>query len=322
MGRPLLEVSELRVSFDKHADSVVALDNVGFTLDRGEILGLVGETGCGKSVTALSIMRLVPTPPGRIVGGSIRLGDTDLLRLPERSMQAIRGRHIAMVYQEPMAALNPVLTIGDVITEVIRHHRAVTRREAGAAAAEALRLVGMPDPANSLGRYPHELSGGMRQRALLALALSCSPEILIADEPTTALDVTIQAQILRLILELRDRLGLAVLFITHDLGVVAQLCDRVAVMYAGSIAELSSVREVFRRPQHPYTQGLLAALPRFDRFPARLQTIEGVVPNLLAPPTGCRFEPRCPKATEACRCERPPAIMTGPDHEVACLLYR
>jgi len=322
LAPPLLQVHDLRTHFETYAGTVVAVDGVSFALDRGEILGLVGETGCGKSVTALSLMRLVPDPPGRIVGGRVLFDGQDLLALPERAMEGIRGRRMAMVYQEPMAALNPVFTVGDLIAEVIVHHRGVRRHGALDEAAEALRLVGMPDPVGTLGRYPHELSGGMRQRAVLALALACRPDLLIADEPTTALDVTIQAQILRLIRDLRDRLGLGVILITHDLGVVAQLCDRMAVMYAGAIAEYGAVREIFRRPQHPYTQGLLAAIPRVHDLRDRLQAIEGTVPNLLDPPSGCRFHPRCPQAREACRRERPRAIATAPDHQVACVLYQ
>ncbi len=319
---PLLEVRDLRTRFETYAGAADALDGVSFTLDRGEILGLVGETGCGKSVTALSLMRLVPDPPGRIVGGSVRFKGQELLALPERALQAIRGRQMAMVYQEPMAALNPVFTVGDLIGEVIAHHRGLRGPQAVTEAAEALRLVRMPEPAEALRRYPHELSGGMRQRALIALAIACRPDLLIADEPTTALDVTIQAQILRLIRDLRDRLGLGVLLITHDLGVVAQLCDRVAVMYAGAIVESGPVREIFRRPQHPYTQGLLAAIPRIETMASRLQVIEGAVPNLFDPPPGCRFHPRCPHARESCRRERPPSVATAPGHQVACVLYQ
>jgi oligopeptide/dipeptide ABC transporter ATP-binding protein len=266
-------------------------------------------------------MRLVPNPPGRIVGGRILFKGHDLLALPEEAMERIRGGRIAMVYQEPMAALNPVFTVGSLIAEVIAHHRGLAGAAALAEAAEALRLVGMPAPAETLRRYPHELSGGMRQRAVLALALACRPDLLIADEPTTALDVTIQAQILRLIRGLRDRLGLGVILITHDLGVVAQLCDRMAVMYAGAIVESGPVREVFRHPQHPYTQGLLAAIPRVDERRDRLQAIEGTVPNLLSPPPGCRFHPRCPHAREVCRQERPPVVATAAHHRVACVLY-
>jgi oligopeptide/dipeptide ABC transporter ATP-binding protein len=319
---PLLAVEDLRTVFTTFAGTLVAVDGIAFTLDRGEILGLVGETGCGKSVTALSVMRLVPDPPGRIVGGRLLLKGEDLLALPERAMERVRGGRIAMVYQEPMTALNPVFTIGELIAEVIVHHRGVRKAEALAQGAEALRLVGMPDPAGTLRRYPHELSGGMRQRAVLALALACGPELLIADEPTTALDVTIQAQILRRIRDLRDRLGLGVLLITHDLGVVAQLCDRMAVMYAGAIVEYGEVREIFRRPLHPYTRGLLAAIPRLGEERNRLQAIEGTVPNLLAPPAGCRFHPRCSEARDACRVERPRVIAAAPDHHVACVLYQ
>ena len=317
----LLEVQDLRTRFESYAGTVDALDGISFTLDRGEILGLVGETGCGKSVTALSLMRLVPDPPGRIVGGRVLFKGQDLLSLSQRAMGAIRGRQMAMVYQEPMTALNPVFTVGDLISEVIIHHQGLGKAKALAEAAEALQLVGMPDPVGTLPRYPHELSGGMRQRAVLALALACRPDFLIADEPTTALDVTIQAQILRLIRDLRARLGLGVLLITHDLGVVAQLCDRVAVMYAGTIVEYGDVREIFHHPQHPYTQGLLAALPRIQETIQRLQAIEGAVPNLFDPPPGCRFHPRCPHAREVCREERPRTIATARNHEVACVLY-
>ncbi len=321
MAAPLLEVEDLHTHFETYAGTVYALDGVGFRLEKGEILGLVGETGCGKSVTALSLMRLVPDPPGRIVKGSVRFKGQELLPLPDRAMWEVRGSRMAMIYQEPMTALNPVFTIGDLIGEVIVYHNKVSKKEAAARAIESLRLVGMPDPDKTLQRYPHELSGGMRQRALIPLALSCGPDMLIADEPTTALDVTIQAQILRLIRDLRDRLGLAVLFITHDLGVVAQLCDRVAVMYAGVIIETGSVREIFHQPQHPYTQGLLAALPQLGEVRHRLQSIEGSVPNLFHPPAGCRFHLRCPHVREVCGRERPREISVKPGHRVSCVLY-
>lgn len=300
----LLEVKNLRTYFATARGEVRSVDDVSFSLAQGETLSLVGESGCGKSVTALSLLRLV-TPPGRIVGGEIRFAGRDLLTLSEAEMRTIRGDDIAMIFQDPMTSLNPVYTVGEQIAEAIRLHRKVGRKEAWQQAIEGMRDVAIPAPDVRAKNYPHELSGGMRQRVMIAMALACNPKLLIADEPTTALDVTIQAQILDLLTELREKHNLALLLITHDLGVVAETSDRVAVMYAGKIVEQASARELFRHPRHPYTEGLLRAVPRLDETgeakKRRLHTIEGVVPNPLELPPGCRFAPRCVHAQAVCR---------------------
>lgn len=300
----LLEVKNLRTYFATARGEVRSVDDVSFSLAQGETLSLVGESGCGKSVTALSLLRLV-TPPGRIVGGEIRFAGRDLLTLSEAEMRTIRGDDIAMIFQDPMTSLNPVYTVGEQIAEAIRLHRKVGRKEAWQQAIEGMRDVAIPAPDVRAKNYPHELSGGMRQRVMIAMALACNPKLLIADEPTTALDVTIQAQILDLLTELREKHNLALLLITHDLGVVAETSDRVAVMYAGKIVEQASARELFRHPRHPYTEGLLRAVPRLNETgeakKRRLHTIEGVVPNPLALPPGCRFAPRCVHAQAVCR---------------------
>jgi oligopeptide/dipeptide ABC transporter ATP-binding protein len=316
----LLEVRHLRTSFDTSRGEVRAVDDISFALDRGETLSLVGESGCGKSVTALSILRLI-SPPGRITGGEIRFDGIDLVALAEPQMRALRGDQIAMIFQDPMTSLNPVYTVGEQIAEAIRLHRRVSRREAWAQAIEGLRDVAIPAPESRARTYPHELSGGMRQRVMIAMALACDPQLLIADEPTTALDVTIQAQILDLLAELRERRNLALLLITHDLGVVAQTSDRVAVMYAGQIVEEAEVRDLFRRPRHPYTEGLLRAVPRLgaEGRTRRLATIEGVVPNPLEWPAGCRFAPRCPHAEEQCRAGEIPLLELGSGHASRCI---
>lgn len=294
-AEPLLTVNHLRTSFATKRGEVRAVDDVSFSLQAGEVLSLVGESGCGKSVTALSILRLV-VAPGRVVGGEIRFEGRDLLKLSEAEMRAIRGDDIAMIFQDPLTSLNPVFTVGEQIAEAIRLHRGVSKREAWNQAVEGMRDVAIPAPEARAKTYPHEMSGGMRQRVMIAMALACDPKLLIADEPTTALDVTIQAQILDLLNELRERRKLALLLITHDLGVVANTADRVAVMYAGQIVEEASVRALFANPRHPYTEGLLRAVPKLGSRQAghaRLQTIEGVVPNPLELPPGCRFAPRC-----------------------------
>lgn len=300
----LLEVKNLRTYFATARGEVRSVDDVSFSLAQGETLSLVGESGCGKSVTALSLLRLV-TPPGRIAGGEIRFAGRDLLALSEAEMRTIRGDDIAMIFQDPMTSLNPVYTVGEQIAEAIRLHRKVGRKEAWQQAIEGMRDVAIPAPDVRAKNYPHELSGGMRQRVMIAMALACNPKLLIADEPTTALDVTIQAQILDLLTELREKRNLALLLITHDLGVVAETSDRVAVMYAGKIVEQASARELFRHPRHPYTEGLLRAVPRLNETgeakKRRLHTIEGVVPNPLALPPGCRFAPRCAHAQAVCR---------------------
>jgi oligopeptide/dipeptide ABC transporter ATP-binding protein len=301
VSETLLEVRDLRTQFHTEDGVVRAVDGVSFRLDAGETLAVVGESGSGKSVTSLSILRLVASPPGRITGGQVLLRGRDLLALPEAAMRSVRGREISMIFQEPQTSLNPVHTCGDQIAEVVETHERAPREAARARAVEMLRRVGIPAPEQRAREYPHQLSGGMRQRVMIAMALACHPAVLIADEPTTALDVTIQAQILDLLAELRRELGMAVLLITHDLGVVAGSADRVAVMYAGQVVETGAVRDVFRGPLHPYTAGLLASLPRLGRRAGRLSVIPGGVPNPARFPAGCRFHPRCPLADARCR---------------------
>ena len=316
---PLLEVKGLRTEFRTGGSSFAAVDGISFSLAPGETLGIVGESGCGKSVTSLSIMRLVPNPPGRITAGEIRLEGRNLLELPESDMRAVRGDDIAMIFQEPMTSLNPVQTVGDQIIEAVQLHRPLNASNARARALEMLRLVKIPSPETRLDEYPHQLSGGMRQRVMIAMALACDPKLLIADEPTTALDVTIQAQILDLLRDLRERTGAAIMLITHDLGVVAELAHRVIVMYAGRIVEEAPVDLLFADPQHPYTLGLLGSIPRLGSDgDERLTAIEGVVPNPYALPPGCRFSPRCPLADEKCRAEQPTLREIAPGHRAAC----
>ena len=316
---PLLEVKGLRTEFRSGGSSFAAVDGISFSLAPGETLGIVGESGCGKSVTSLSIMRLVPNPPGRITAGDIRLEGRNLLDLPESAMRAVRGDDIAMIFQEPMTSLNPVQTVGDQIIEAVQLHRSLSAAAARARALEMLQLVKIPSPETRLDEYPHQLSGGMRQRVMIAMALACDPKLLIADEPTTALDVTIQAQILDLLRDLRERTGAAIMLITHDLGVVAELAHRVIVMYAGRIVEEAPVGLLFADPQHPYTLGLLGSIPRLGSDgDERLTAIEGVVPNPYALPPGCRFSPRCPLADEKCRSEQPALREIVPGHRAAC----
>jgi peptide/nickel transport system ATP-binding protein len=318
----VLDVKGLRTVFFTNSGLFRAVEDVSFTVRRGETLAIVGESGCGKSVTALSIMRLVPDPPGRIVGGSVVLEGTDLLALDESEMRKIRGNRISMIFQEPMTSLNPVMRIGDQITEAVRLHRTMTRKEAWKQAVEMLRLVRIPVPERRALEYPHQLSGGMRQRAMIAMALACRPALLIADEPTTALDVTIQAQILALVLELQKELGMGLILITHDLGVVAQTARRVIVMYAGKKVEEADVETLFANPRHPYTRGLMASIPTVPlpgaRTDARLVEIPGMVPSLTNLPAGCAFAPRCALAIERCRREYPPLQDWGADHWAAC----
>ena len=320
----LLEVRNLATHFPTRAGLVRAVDGVSFHLDRGELLGLVGESGCGKSMTALSIMRLI-APPGKIVSGEIPFDGRDLLKLSNRAMRDVRGNDIAMIFQDPMTSLNPVFTVGEQIAEALRLHRNLSRKDARNAAVDAMREVSIPDPAVRADDYPHQLSGGMRQRVMIAMALACDPKLLIADEPTTALDVTIQAQILELLNGLRKTRELAVLLITHDLGVVAEVADRVAVMYTGKIVEASPVNELFERPKHPYTEGLLRSVPKLtakDVVKAeRLQTIEGVVPKPTALPPGCHFEPRCPYRMPRCREGEIPLYPVGETVTARCVLY-
>jgi peptide/nickel transport system ATP-binding protein len=316
----LLEVKKLRTSFFTGDGVVHAVDNVSFHVGRGEAVALVGESGCGKSVTALSIMRLV-TPPGKITGGQVLFKGKDLAALSENEIRKVRGDDIAMVFQEPMTSLNPVFKIGAQVAEAIRIHRKVSKKEAWKKAGEMLELVSIPDPVKRLDDYPHQLSGGMRQRVMIAMALSCDPELLIADEPTTALDVTIQAQIMELLASLQKRLGLALLLITHDLGVVAEFCERVIVMYTGRIVEEAPVRELFANPAHPYTRGLLKSLPSVTKEGGRLPTIKGMVPSLTALPKGCKFNPRCPDVMEICLGNEPARMAVGKGHDARCYLH-
>ncbi len=320
----LLEIRNLQTHFPSRAGLVRAVDGVSFHLDRGELLGLVGESGCGKSITALSIMRLVP-PPGRIVGGEIVFDGRNLLTLTDNKMRDVRGNDIAMIFQDPMTSLNPVFTVGEQIAEALRLHRRLSRKDARKAAIAAMREVAIPDPKRRVHDYPHQLSGGMRQRVMIAMALACDPKLLIADEPTTALDVTIQAQILELLNDLRKTRDLAAFLITHDLGVVAEVADRVAVMYTGKIVEESPVNELFARPKHPYTEGLLRSAPKLTARdvakPRRLQTIEGVVPRLTSLPPGCHFEPRCPYRMPRCKEGEIPLYSVGEGVTVRCVLY-
>ena len=319
---PLLEVDDLQILFHIDGTTVRAVDGVSFAVGAGETLAIVGESGSGKSVTSLSIMRLVPTPPGNIAGGNVRFRGRDLLRLSEPDMRRVRGNEISMIFQEPMSSLNPLLTAGEQIAEVVRLHQGLGRTAARRRAVEMLARVNIPDPDHRANEYPHRLSGGMRQRVMIAMALACHPALLIADEPTTALDVTIQAQILQLIRKLQAEMGMSVLFITHNLGVVAQVADRVAVMYAGRIVEQGDVAAVFASPLHPYTRALLRSVPHVEgggRNPARrLLSIPGQVPSPSALPPGCSYTPRCPLADETCRAVMPPISEVLPRHNVRC----
>jgi peptide/nickel transport system ATP-binding protein len=316
---PILEVDGLITEFDTDEGVVRAVDGVSFTVDPGKTVGIVGESGCGKSVTALSIMRLLPQPMGRVVGGAISLKGQDLAKLSFEEMEKIRGNHIGMVFQEPMTALNPVHTIGRQLTEGLKIHKRLSGQDAMDEAVKILDKVGIPSPEIRMGEYPHQLSGGMRQRVVIAIALACGPALLIADEPTTALDVTIQAQILDLIKKLQADLGMSVILITHDLGVIAETCDEVVVMYAGKVAERGTVFDIFDRPSHPYTQGLLRSIPTLETIPkSTLNVIEGMVPGLRDLPKGCRFENRCPKATDKCREAPPPEEHIEGMHQVSC----
>jgi len=316
----LLEVRDLQTHFTTDEGTVRAVDGVSFTIEAGKTLGMVGESGCGKSVTALSILRLVPSPPGRIVAGRILYQGRDLMSLSDREMRAVRGNEIAMIFQEPMTSLNPVFTVGDQIGEAIRLHQKTSRRETRERAIEMLRLVEMPEPARRVDEYPHQLSGGMRQRVMIAMALSCNPKLLIADEPTTALDVTIQAQILDLLAGLQERLGMALLLITHDLGVVAEQADDVIILYAGRIVERAPVGQLFAAPLHPYTRGLLDSLPQLGASrEQRLRPIPGTVPPLTRLPSGCRFRDRCALAIDDCARIDPPLEEKSRGHTAACI---
>ena len=319
--QPLLELRNLKTWFYTDEGGAKAVDGVDYAILPGETLGVVGESGCGKSVTALSIMGLVQSPPGKIVAGEILLHGEDLTKFDENRMRKVRGNRIGMIFQEPMTSLNPVFTIGDQIMEAVLLHQGCSRAEARVRAIEMLRLVRIPSPEKRVDEYPHQMSGGMRQRVMIAMALSCDPELLIADEPTTALDVTIQAQILTLIRDLQDELGMSVLLITHDLGVVAQTCHHVCVMYAGKVVERAATRELFKQPKHPYTVGLFRSIPKLGQKAHKLDVIPGVVPSALEFPDGCRFHNRCPFATEECATDEPELREVGSaaePHQVAC----
>ena len=325
MTARMLEIKGLKIHFSTEEGILHAVDGVDFGIDTGETLGVVGESGCGKTVTALAVMRLLAMPPGRIVGGEILWRGRDLVTLGDDAMRALRAREIAMIFQEPMTSLNPVYSVGEQIAEVVRLHQKLPRRAALEQAVEMLRLVHIPDPGGRVNDYPHQFSGGMRQRVMIAMALSCSPKLLIADEPTTALDVTIQAQILDLMTELKEKMGMAVLLITHAMGVVAETAQRVVVMYAGKVVEEAGVGELFRAPLHPYTQGLIRSIPRIDMAAThkrRLEAISGTVPRLIDPAPGCRFAPRCTFARDECTTEAPPLREVTSGHKVACVLYK
>ncbi|MBT3530714.1 MAG: ABC transporter ATP-binding protein [Gammaproteobacteria bacterium] len=319
MSDALLSVDNLITEFETDEGRVRAVDDISFSVQPGETLGIVGESGCGKSVTALSIMRLLPQPMGQIVGGEIKLNGEDLTKLKLSQMEKIRGNKIGMVFQEPMTALNPVHTVGRQLAEVLYLHKDISKDQALRECLEMLDKVGIPSPDVRMGEYPHQLSGGMRQRVVIAMALACQPSLLIADEPTTALDVTIQAQILELIKELQNDMGMAVMLITHDLGVIAETSNSVVVMYAGKVAEQGNVYEIFDNPSHPYTRGLLDSIPKLETVPkSELSTIEGMVPGLLDLPVGCRFENRCPRRKESCKAAPPPIEVIAGSHQVSC----
>jgi oligopeptide/dipeptide ABC transporter ATP-binding protein len=318
----LLRVRGLSTHFYSRGHTIYALDGVSFEIKKGMTFGLVGETGCGKSVTALSILRLIPSPPGKIVQGEIHFRGRELLHLTEEEIRSIRGKEISMIFQEPMTSLNPVFRIGEQMMEVIMLHQKVGKRQAYERAVEMLERVHMPEAEKVMRQFPHQLSGGMRQRVMIAMELSCRPYLLIADEPTTALDVTIQAQILRLLKEMKRELDTSILLITHDLGVIAEMCDRVGVMYAGSIVEEASVEEIFEDPKHPYTKGLWGAIPRMEEEKESLSVIPGVVPDLSHPPKGCKFHPRCSFRFDPCDRLVPPLVETSSVHFVACFLYQ
>jgi len=320
VNEPLVSVENLHVRFQTYAGQVHAVNGVSLDIQRGEIFGLVGETGCGKSVTGLSLLRLVP-PPGEIATGRITFDGQDILSLSEQEMRDIRGARISMIFQDPAASLNPVFTVGEQIELVIRQHQPVTRRVARQRTLEMLEAVGLPDPVQMMRSYPHELSGGMQQRVMIALALASNARLLIADEPTTALDVTIQAQILTLLTQLKESHGLSILLITHNLGVVAETCDRVAVLYVGHVVEQGRTRDIFKEMKHPYTQGLLAAIPRPGSHGQPLQAISGSVPRGLVVFPGCPFEPRCSFAMDICRQDFPPLVRVGGEHYVACYRF-
>lgn len=314
----LLEVNNLVTRFYTEDGVVHAVNGISYTLDEGQSLGIVGESGSGKSVGVLSVMRLIPSPPGRVEEGEVLFNGRDLLKIPEEEMRRVRGREIAMIFQDPMTSLNPVLTVGRQLTEALKLHLGMNNTQAHERAAEMLAMVGIVDAEQRLSDYPHQFSGGQRQRIMIAMGLSCNPSVIIADEPTTALDVTIQAQIVELVKQLQEMLGMAVIWITHDLGIVAGMVDRVAVMYAGYIIEKADVRELYYAPRHPYTLGLLQAMPQLESAGKHLASIDGLPPDLLQEPTYCPFHFRCPYVIDKCREENPPLIDVGPDHQSAC----
>jgi peptide/nickel transport system ATP-binding protein len=317
----LLEIKDLIINFYTEEGIVTAVDGISYKLRSGEVLGIVGESGCGKSVSALSLLRLIPTPPGKIESGNIFFQGTDLLTISERQMQNIRGNDISMIFQEPMTSLNPVFTIGEQISEVIRLHQKINKRKSLSKVVEMLKLVGIPRAEEIIHEYPHQLSGGMRQRAMIAMSLSCNPKLLIADEPTTALDVTIQAQILELMKNLRKSINSSIIFITHDLGVIAEISEYVLVMYAGKIVEEADVYSLFKKPLHPYTRGLLNSKPIIGSGKKKLDFIPGVVPNMLDDIKGCNFHPRCRHVMEICRKKEPKLHEAHPKQKVSCFLY-
>ncbi|MET3290141.1 UNVERIFIED_CONTAM: peptide/nickel transport system ATP-binding protein [Brevibacillus sp. OAP136] len=318
MSQTILEVENLQTHFFSDRGAIPSVDGVNIRVGKGEVVGIVGESGCGKSVTSLSIMRLIPSPPGKIVGGSIRFKGEELIECNEKRMRQIRGNEIAMIFQEPMTSLNPVYTIGDQIGEAVRLHTKVDKREARKKAVEMLKRVGIPRAEAIVDEYPHQLSGGMRQRVMIAMAMTCNPELLIADEPTTALDVTIQAQILDLMRKLNEESGTAIMLITHDLGVVAEMCHRVVVMYAGKVVEEGSVRTILKKPKHPYTIGLLQSIPKLEESRERLYSIPGNVPVPGSLKTGCRFAPRCEHAVDKCHQEMPELLEVEAGHFSRC----
>jgi oligopeptide transport system ATP-binding protein len=320
MADKLVEVKNLKTYFFTDDGIVPAVDGVDFSIRKGETLGIVGESGCGKSVTSLSLLRLVPNPPGRIVEGEMYFNGQDILKKTEDEMRKLRGNDISMIFQEPMTSLNPVFTVGEQIAEAIKLHQRLGKRQAFGKAVEMLKLVGIPSADRRVNDYPHQMSGGMRQRLMIAMALSCNPSLLIADEPTTALDVTIQAQILELMRDLKHRLGTAIMLITHDLGVVAEMAENVLVMYAGKVVEYADVKTIFKAPKHPYTLGLLGSIPRLDQPKEKLYVIEGAVPNPFDMPKGCRFHPRCPDARKVCGIKEPDLVKLN-GQQVRCFKY-
>jgi peptide/nickel transport system ATP-binding protein/oligopeptide transport system ATP-binding protein len=322
MKNPILEVRNLTIHFFTEEGVVQAVENVSFEINPGEILGLVGESGCGKSVTGLSLLRLIPVPPGRIINGDILIDGKSLLNLEEKQMEKVRGNEISMIFQEPMTSLNPVFTIGDQIMEAIILHQRLDKAEARKRAIEMLDRVKIPSPEKRIDSYPHQLSGGMRQRAMIAMALSCQPKLLVADEPTTALDVTIQAQVLQLLKEIQKEMGMSVMLITHDLGVVSEIADRVAVMYAGRIFEYGPIEAIFREMRNPYTRGLMTSIPQLTEKKDRLNTIPGQVPDPMNLPVGCKFHPRCYLMIGECKKEEPPLFQVNGDHFSRCIRWK